>query len=227
MRWQSFSCSNSGSMRCGKSGSSSTFRSRIMRYERICVHHIIEDTVPSTTEEKIAKARKYTSARRGNEATKRTQKALLKQEYENINASSSKSLDSIFNQLQKSYVRIGRNGSKGNMALLSRMAKKGSIKTWKDRSSLMGKHQGVKTTEIGIKVAHQGSIRIEDALKRQCETIRCSPINSKENTNDSLKQQQKTNSSSVKSPLKVDKDWKEKFFCPANQVREEELVKLE
>ncbi|GKC00401.1 putative ribonuclease H-like domain-containing protein, partial [Tanacetum coccineum] len=43
--------------------------------------------------------------------------------------------------------------------------------------------------------------------------------NSKENTDDSLKQQQKT------FPLKVDKDWKEKFFCPANQVREEEPKK--
>ncbi|GJU89115.1 hypothetical protein Tco_1301538 [Tanacetum coccineum] len=30
---------------------------------------------------------------------------------------------------------------------------------------------------------------------------------------------------SVKSPLKVAKDWKEKFFCPANQVREEEPKK--
>ncbi|GJT47389.1 hypothetical protein Tco_0956104 [Tanacetum coccineum] len=49
--------------------------------------------------------------------------------------------------------------------------------------------------------------------------------NSKENTDDFLKQQQKTDSSSVKSPLKVDKDWKEKFFCPANQVREEEPKK--
>ncbi|GJT08912.1 hypothetical protein Tco_0843374 [Tanacetum coccineum] len=49
--------------------------------------------------------------------------------------------------------------------------------------------------------------------------------NSKENTDDSLKQQQKTDSSSVKSPLVVDKDWKEKFFCPANQVREEEPKK--
>ncbi|GJU40135.1 hypothetical protein Tco_1193092 [Tanacetum coccineum] len=51
--------------------------------------------------------------------------------------------------------------------------------------------------------------------------------NSKENTHDSLKQQQMTDSktSSVKSPLKVDKDWKEKFFCPANQVREEEPKK--
>ncbi|GJR35443.1 putative ribonuclease H-like domain-containing protein [Tanacetum coccineum] len=49
--------------------------------------------------------------------------------------------------------------------------------------------------------------------------------NSKDNTNDSLKQQQKTNSSLVKSSIKVDKDWKEKFFCPANQVREEEPKK--
>ncbi|GJS91106.1 ribonuclease H-like domain-containing protein [Tanacetum coccineum] len=51
--------------------------------------------------------------------------------------------------------------------------------------------------------------------------------NSKENTDDSLKQQQKTDSktSSVKSPLKVDKDWKEKFFCLANHVREEEPKK--
>ncbi|GJT35601.1 hypothetical protein Tco_0926020 [Tanacetum coccineum] len=35
----------------------------------------------------------------GNEATKKTQKALLKQQYENFNASSSESLDSIFNRL--------------------------------------------------------------------------------------------------------------------------------
>ncbi|GJS32716.1 retrovirus-related pol polyprotein from transposon TNT 1-94 [Tanacetum coccineum] len=37
----------------------------------------------------------------GNEATKRTQKALLTEQYENLNASSSESLDSIFNRLQK------------------------------------------------------------------------------------------------------------------------------
>ncbi|GKE90331.1 hypothetical protein Tco_1567806, partial [Tanacetum coccineum] len=48
-------------------------------------------TVPSTTEEKISRFG-------GNEATKRkTQKALLKQQYENFNALSSESLDSIFN----------------------------------------------------------------------------------------------------------------------------------
>ncbi|GJX39177.1 putative ribonuclease H-like domain-containing protein, partial [Tanacetum coccineum] len=43
--------------------------------------------------------------------------------------------------------------------------------------------------------------------------------NSKENTDDSLEQH--TETSSVKSSLKVDKDWKEKFFYPANYVREE------
>nr|GEW81616.1 hypothetical protein [Tanacetum cinerariifolium] len=37
----------------------------------------------------------------GNEATKKTQKTLLKQQYENFNASSTESLDSIFNRLQK------------------------------------------------------------------------------------------------------------------------------
>ncbi|GJZ36913.1 putative ribonuclease H-like domain-containing protein [Tanacetum coccineum] len=37
----------------------------------------------------------------GNEATKKTQKTLLKQMYETFNASSSESLDSIFNRLQK------------------------------------------------------------------------------------------------------------------------------
>ncbi|GJS44416.1 hypothetical protein Tco_0569459 [Tanacetum coccineum] len=63
-------------------------------------------TVPSTTEEKICK-KNDVKARSlllmgtfgGNEATKRTQKALLKQQYENFNASSSESLDSIFNRL--------------------------------------------------------------------------------------------------------------------------------
>ncbi|GJX27724.1 putative ribonuclease H-like domain-containing protein [Tanacetum coccineum] len=37
----------------------------------------------------------------GNEATKKTQKTLLKQQYENFSTTSAKSLDSIFNRLQK------------------------------------------------------------------------------------------------------------------------------
>ncbi|GJX21135.1 putative ribonuclease H-like domain-containing protein [Tanacetum coccineum] len=52
--------------------------------------------------------------------------------------------------------------------------------------------------------------------------------NSKENTDDSLEQHQitDTKTSSVKSSLKVDKDWKEKFFYPANHVREVEPKKV-
>ncbi|GKF93301.1 hypothetical protein Tco_0280020, partial [Tanacetum coccineum] len=46
----------------------------------------------------------------GNEATKKTQKALLKQQYENFNASSSESLDSIFNRLQKLVSRLAIMG---------------------------------------------------------------------------------------------------------------------
>ncbi|GJV86104.1 putative ribonuclease H-like domain-containing protein [Tanacetum coccineum] len=43
---------------------------------------------------------------RSNEATKKTQKALLKQQYENFSASSSELLDSIFNRLQKPISRL-------------------------------------------------------------------------------------------------------------------------
>ncbi|GKF95227.1 hypothetical protein Tco_0287962, partial [Tanacetum coccineum] len=52
--------------------------------------------------------------------------------------------------------------------------------------------------------------------------------NSKENTDDSLEQHQMTDTdtSSDESPLKVDKDWKEKFFYPANHVSEVEPKKV-
>ncbi|GJW03355.1 putative ribonuclease H-like domain-containing protein [Tanacetum coccineum] len=60
-------------------------------------------TVPSTAEEKICKKNDVKARTRlgRNEATKKIQKALLKQQYENFNASSSELLDSIFNMLQK------------------------------------------------------------------------------------------------------------------------------
>ncbi|GJT90429.1 ribonuclease H-like domain-containing protein [Tanacetum coccineum] len=74
-------------------------------------------SVPVTAKEKTNKKNNYSDAKtmfaaietrfRGNEATKKTQKALLKQQYENFNASSTESLDSIFNRLQK----LNPNGS--------------------------------------------------------------------------------------------------------------------
>ncbi|GJW31140.1 ribonuclease H-like domain-containing protein [Tanacetum coccineum] len=64
----------------------------------------------------------------GNEATKKTQKTLLKQQYENFSASSTESLDSIFNRLQKIVSRlaildvkksIGVNSSAQNLAFMT------------------------------------------------------------------------------------------------------------
>ncbi|GJZ15978.1 putative ribonuclease H-like domain-containing protein [Tanacetum coccineum] len=42
----------------------------------------------------------------GNEATKKTQKTLLKQQYENFSTSSTESIDSIFNRLQKIFEKV-------------------------------------------------------------------------------------------------------------------------
>ncbi|GKC41260.1 putative ribonuclease H-like domain-containing protein [Tanacetum coccineum] len=51
----------------------------------------------------------------GNEATKKTQKTLLKQQYENFSASSTESLDSIFNRLQK-IKSVGASSGDSNLA---------------------------------------------------------------------------------------------------------------
>ncbi|GJR10845.1 hypothetical protein Tco_0793497 [Tanacetum coccineum] len=56
----------------------------------------------------------------GNDATKKTQKTLLKQMYENFNAPSTKSLDSIFNRLQKIVSQLailGKNISQEDLNL--------------------------------------------------------------------------------------------------------------
>ncbi|GJR35314.1 ribonuclease H-like domain-containing protein [Tanacetum coccineum] len=70
---------------------------------------------PITNEEKYKDAQTLFAAIQtrfgGNEATKKTQKTLLKQMYENFSASSTESLDFIFNRLQKinTYVVVWRN----------------------------------------------------------------------------------------------------------------------
>ncbi|GJZ62051.1 hypothetical protein Tco_0618188 [Tanacetum coccineum] len=56
----------------------------------------------------------------GNEATKKTQKTLLKQMYENFSAPSTESLDSIFNRLQKIVSQLailGKNISQEDLNL--------------------------------------------------------------------------------------------------------------
>ncbi|GJU90482.1 hypothetical protein Tco_1302905 [Tanacetum coccineum] len=320
--------------------------------------------VPSTAEEKIlCSAQSMFAAIKarfgGNKATKKTQKALLKQQYENFNASSSESLDSIFNRLQKlsdeqnptlyngfddlynnfkiveqkvkrsagannddknlaflttsgasstnnintvnpevstgntkvntastetstasfsdatvyAFLSTQPQGSqlvhedleqihdddleemdlKWNMALLSMRARKFYQRTGRkiiiDGSIQLDMINQSSSRRKGKKIASEKAIPTPLDLSylgleefKQPEVNEYGPRdsslkpttgcdresdNSKENTDDSLKQQQMTDSktSSVKSPLKVDKDWKEKFFCPANQVREEEPKK--
>ncbi|GJS19208.1 putative ribonuclease H-like domain-containing protein [Tanacetum coccineum] len=66
----------------------------------IRIKQYFQTSVPATAEEKTNK-KNY-----GNETTKKTQKTLLKQQYENFNASSIESLDSIFNMLQKIVSRL-------------------------------------------------------------------------------------------------------------------------
>ncbi|GJX61945.1 ribonuclease H-like domain-containing protein [Tanacetum coccineum] len=51
----------------------------------------------------------------GNAATKKTQKTLLKQQYENFSATSAESLDSIFNRLQKIVSRLAILGSSASI----------------------------------------------------------------------------------------------------------------
>ncbi|GKA86446.1 hypothetical protein Tco_0808157, partial [Tanacetum coccineum] len=76
------------------------------------------------------------------------------------------------------------------------------------------------TTEVNEYGTRDSSLKPTTVCDRESD-------NSKENTDDSLKQQHKTatETNSVKSPLKVDKDLKEKFFYPANHVRVEESKK--
>ncbi|GJX82001.1 ribonuclease H-like domain-containing protein [Tanacetum coccineum] len=101
MHWQSFPCSNSG-----KNGNS--WVPIPVTATETGPSTGLKMTVPSTAEEKTAK-KNDVKARR-NEATRKTQKALLKQQYENFNASSSESLDSIFNRLQKLVSRLANLG---------------------------------------------------------------------------------------------------------------------
>ncbi|GJT59403.1 hypothetical protein Tco_1002936 [Tanacetum coccineum] len=302
-------------------------------------------TVPSTAEEKICKKNDVKARTRfgGNDATKKTHKALLKQQYENFNASSSESLDSIFNRLQKLVSRLailgvvtppedlnvkflrslpsewdthmvvwmnkpdfdtmGLDDLYNNFKIVEQKVKRSAAANNDDKNLAFLTASGASSinntntvnsevstgttkvntasTEISTasfsdatvyaffplpntKGAHSHKEYLMGLLRTELEKVKeenegfkldiqsleefkqpesniiwslrdssekpttCydkESDNSKENTNDSLKQQQNTDSSSVKYPLKVYKDWKEKFFCPSNHVREEEPKK--
>ncbi|GJS40383.1 ribonuclease H-like domain-containing protein [Tanacetum coccineum] len=88
-----------------KSESSSTSDPRlcIMRGIEMEIHGVL---IPVTITDLVHQCIEDDCRFGGNDATKKTQKALLKQQYENFNATSLESLDSIFNRLQKLVSRL-------------------------------------------------------------------------------------------------------------------------
>ncbi|GJW73206.1 hypothetical protein Tco_0132576 [Tanacetum coccineum] len=224
-----------------------------------------------------SKAQRVSCRFGGNDATKKTQKALLKQQYENFNATSSESLDSIFNRLQKLVSRLAilgvdtppedlnvkflrrlpsewdthvmvvdligvtwqRMKFKPNMAL---MAFTDSEVTDKSKrgfgyTAVPSPHPLILNRPTPLDLSYSGLEEFKqpevhgygprDSSLKPTTVCDRESNNSKENTDDSLTQQPKTvtETSSVVSPFKVDKDWKEKFFHPANHVRVEEPKK--
>ncbi|GJW52079.1 hypothetical protein Tco_0093430 [Tanacetum coccineum] len=94
-------------------------------------------------------------------------------------------------------------------------------KSAKDLEQLLGSLEEFKKLEVNEYGPRDSSLKPTIGCDKESD-------NSKENIDDFLEQHQKidTETSSVKSSLKVDKDWKEKFFCPANHVRKVELKKV-
>ncbi|GJV68115.1 hypothetical protein Tco_1483624 [Tanacetum coccineum] len=85
--------------------------------------------------------------------------------------------------------------------------------------ALLKRSVGSKEYELGLlKVKQEKKVRFTDKSKKGVG--REESMNLEENIDDSLEQHQMTDTKtrSFESPLKVDKDWKEKFFYPANHV---------
>ncbi|GJZ41474.1 hypothetical protein Tco_0588360 [Tanacetum coccineum] len=82
----------------------------------------------------------------GNEATKKTQKTLLKQQYENFSASSTESLDSIFNRLQ------GGAGSHGRKSVSGGESRQccGGVEVWGGVRKVRGRGVGGREDGEGV-----------------------------------------------------------------------------
>ncbi|GJU04326.1 hypothetical protein Tco_1114664 [Tanacetum coccineum] len=138
----------------------------------------------------------------GNEATKKTQKALLKQQYENFSASSLESLDSIFNRLQR---------------LVSRLAILGVVTPPEDLNVKFLRSLPSKW-DTHVKVKKSAGANNDDKNLAFVTTSGASKDLEEKIIIDG-------SNTAGYDKSKVDKDWKEKLFCPANHVREEQPKK--
>ncbi|GKE15708.1 hypothetical protein Tco_1423285, partial [Tanacetum coccineum] len=158
MRWQNFPCSNSGKngnswvpipVTATESGPStglkmtvpSTAEEKIAKKNDVKARSLLLMALPNEhqlTFDQYVDAQSMFAAIKarfgGNEATRKTQKALLKQQYENFNASSSESLDSIFNRLQKLVSRLAILGVVNPLEDLNKVKK--SVGTNNDDKNL-------------------------------------------------------------------------------------------
>ncbi|GJS73354.1 hypothetical protein Tco_0706195 [Tanacetum coccineum] len=165
----------------------------------------------------------------GNEATKKTQKTLLKQQYENFSASSAESLNFIFNRLQKiDLEQIHEDDMevmdlKWQLSMLSMRAKTVECFNCHKMGHFASgvEHQGTKRVSSEIKTTLGSMETMKDIFKGN---VGSRWYDSKENSDDSLVKEQvsKDTSSFVESSLNVDKetifpvDKKVEFVKPKN-----------
>ncbi|GKB51404.1 hypothetical protein Tco_0902157 [Tanacetum coccineum] len=91
----------------------------------------------------------------GNDATKKTQKTLLKQMYENFNAPSTESLDSIFNRLQKIVSQLAILGSQ-NVAFVSTPSSTNEVNT-------TNIHVSTASSIVSTDSTHDNTANLSDA----------------------------------------------------------------
>ncbi|GKC82899.1 hypothetical protein Tco_1138616, partial [Tanacetum coccineum] len=163
----------------------------------------------------------------GNEATKKTQKTLLKQQYENFSASSTESLDSIFNRLQKIVSRL---------AILGTLEHQGTERfDWSDMQKNKFRQHGSMAFSVSDDTLKRGLANVEEQryhyivkrmsldefkepefkaygseVSKQESNVVCDKKSddSKENSDDSLVKEQvsKDTSSFVESSLNINKE---------------------
>ncbi|GKD42901.1 ribonuclease H-like domain-containing protein [Tanacetum coccineum] len=99
----------------------------------------------------------------GNDAIKKTQKTLLKQMYENFNAQSTKSLDSIFNRLQKivSYLEMSFDDLYNNFKIVEQEVKRTVTSSSNSGSQNMAFRTGKKININGSYTAGYDNSKVE------------------------------------------------------------------
>ncbi|GKB46270.1 retrotransposon ORF1 [Tanacetum coccineum] len=141
--------------------------------------------------------------------------------------SCSKSCLKNYEDLKKQYddllVKLDDTGFKASTYKRGLSILEGQVVKYKEHEVLFSEEIALLKRSVGLEEFKQPEVNEYDPRDSSLKpTTGCDKEseNSKENTDDSLEQHQ------MKSSLKVDKDWKEKFFYHANHVSEVEPKKV-